>query len=189
MDVVKTVPDTITKWAAGAFCTSPAGFGLAPNTNLIAFKPFFVSLSLPYSVIREETFTLKASVFNYLPKCIMVRPCNLFIACPGVVLQAFVVKPFPVDWHYTKSLCLLIKVKVTLADSQQFTARPCKGCTYTQCVCSEESKTFQWIITPSALGKLDTLTSMYMSKNKQKLVPQTEKFISCLHQGFVIGMS
>ncbi|XDV32509.1 hypothetical protein PO909_003304 [Leuciscus waleckii] len=117
VNVAKTVPDTITKWAAGAFCTSPAGFGLAPNTNLIAFKPFFVSLSLPYSVIREETFTLKASVFNYLPKCIMV--------------------------------------KVTLADSQQFTARPCKGCTYTQCVCSEESKTFQWIVTPSALGKVN----------------------------------
>lgn len=82
MDFAKTVPDTITKWAAGAFCTSPAGFGLAPNTNLIAFKPFFVSLSLPYSVIREETFTLKASVFNYLPKCIMVRPCNLFTCMP-----------------------------------------------------------------------------------------------------------
>ncbi|XP_056099216.1 alpha-2-macroglobulin-like protein 1 [Rhinichthys klamathensis goyatoka] len=117
VDVAKTVPDTITKWAAGAFCTSPSGFGLAPNINLTAFKPFFVSLSLPYSVIREETFTLKASVFNYLPKCIMV--------------------------------------KVTLADSQQFTARPCKGCTYTQCVCSEESKTFQWIVTPSALGKVN----------------------------------
>ncbi|KAK7171657.1 hypothetical protein R3I93_004075 [Phoxinus phoxinus] len=117
VDVAKTVPDTITKWAAGAFCTSPAGFGLAPNINLTAFKPFFVSLSLPYSVIREETFTLKASVFNYLPKCIMV--------------------------------------KVTLKDSQQFTARPCTGCTYTQCICSEESKTFQWIVTPSALGKVN----------------------------------
>jgi len=180
VDVAKTVPDTITKWAAGAFCTSPSGFGLAPNISLTAFKPFFVSLSLPYSVIREETFTLKASVFNYLPKCIMVSPCNSFTCMSWSLLHAFVIKMFPVDWRYTKSLCLLIKVKVTLADSQQFTARPCKGCTYTQCVCSEESKTFQWIVTPSALGKPDTLTSMYMSKNKQKfhfqfnLVPQTE---------------
>ncbi|XP_026081962.1 alpha-2-macroglobulin-like protein 1 [Carassius auratus] len=117
VDVTKIVPDTITKWAAGAFCTSPVGFGVAPKTDLTAFKPFFVSLTLPYSLIREETFTLKASVFNYLPKCIMV--------------------------------------KVTLADSAQFTAQPCRGCTYTQCVCSEESKTFQWIITPSALGKVN----------------------------------
>jgi hypothetical protein len=72
VNVEKTVPDTITKWAAGAFCTSPVGFGLAPNTGLTAFQPFFVSLTLPYSVIRGEVFTLKATVFNYLSKCIMV---------------------------------------------------------------------------------------------------------------------
>ncbi|XP_016374394.1 alpha-2-macroglobulin-like protein 1 [Sinocyclocheilus rhinocerous] len=117
VDFAKIVPDTITKWAAGAFCTSPVGFGVAPKTNLTAFKPFFVSLALPYSVIREETFTLKATVFNYLPKCIMV--------------------------------------KVTLVNSAQFTAQPCKGCTYTQCVCSEESQTFQWIVSPSVLGKVN----------------------------------
>ncbi|RXN04002.1 alpha-2-macroglobulin 1 [Labeo rohita] len=115
--ITKTVPDTITKWSLGAFCTSPAGFGVAPKTHLTVFKPFFVSLTLPYSVIREETFTLKATVFNYLPKCIMV--------------------------------------KVTLADSSQFTAQPCKDCTYTQCVCSEESQTFQWIVTPSELRKVN----------------------------------
>ncbi len=158
MDVAKTVPDTITKWAAGAFCTSPGGFGVAPKTDLTAFKPFFVSLALPYSVIREETFTLKATVFNYLPKCIMVSPLMCLLAL-GAVLQAFVVKAFPVGCHWT-NLCLLIKVKVTLANSAQFTAQPCKGCTYTQCVCSEESQTFQWIVTPSELGKPDTLTSI-----------------------------
>uniref|UniRef100_A0A3B3H3B7 Alpha-2-macroglobulin-like 1 n=1 Tax=Oryzias latipes TaxID=8090 RepID=A0A3B3H3B7_ORYLA len=71
--LVKTVPDTITKWTAGAFCVSPAGFGVAPNVRLTAFQPFFVSLTLPYSVVRGEVFTLKATVFNYLPKCIMVN--------------------------------------------------------------------------------------------------------------------
>ncbi|KAM6959235.1 alpha-2-macroglobulin [Aplochiton taeniatus] len=72
--VEKEVPDTITKWAAGAFCTSPdVGLGLAPNVGLIAFQPFFVSLTLPYSVIRGEVFTLKATVFNYLTTCIMVK--------------------------------------------------------------------------------------------------------------------
>ncbi|KAF4104021.1 hypothetical protein G5714_015008 [Onychostoma macrolepis] len=99
------------------FLYIPVGFGVAPKIDLTAFKPFFVSLTLPYSVIREETFTLKATVFNYLPKCIMV--------------------------------------KVTLANSAQFTAQPCKGCTYTQCVCSDESQTFQWIVTPSELGKVN----------------------------------
>ncbi|KAJ8267036.1 hypothetical protein GJAV_G00137580 [Gymnothorax javanicus] len=71
--VQQTVPDTITTWAASAFCTSPAGFGLAPGINLKAFQPFFVSLTLPYSVIRGEVFPLKATVFNYLSKCIMVH--------------------------------------------------------------------------------------------------------------------
>ncbi|XP_064205638.1 alpha-2-macroglobulin-like [Anguilla rostrata] len=71
--VEQTVPDTITKWGASGFCTSPAGFGLATSTSLTAFQPFFVSLTLPYSVIREEVFPLKATVFNYLSKCIMVH--------------------------------------------------------------------------------------------------------------------
>uniref|UniRef100_A0A3B3CGI1 Alpha-2-macroglobulin-like 1 n=1 Tax=Oryzias melastigma TaxID=30732 RepID=A0A3B3CGI1_ORYME len=113
----KTVPDTITKWAAGAFCVSPAGFGVAPNVGLTAFQPFFVSLTLPYSVVRGEVFTLKATVFNYLPKCIMV--------------------------------------KVTLANSDQFTFKNCDGCVYSSvCLCAEESKTFSWIVTPTALGSV-----------------------------------
>ncbi|KAM6976972.1 alpha-2-macroglobulin-like [Aplochiton taeniatus] len=74
VSVVKKVPDTITKWAAGAFCTSPVvGLGLAPNVGLTAFQPFFVSLTLPYSVIRGESFTLKATVFNHLSACINVK--------------------------------------------------------------------------------------------------------------------
>ncbi|XP_055082067.1 alpha-2-macroglobulin isoform X2 [Periophthalmus magnuspinnatus] len=73
VNMEKTVPDTITKWAASAFCVSSAGLGIAPNTGLTAFQPFFVSLTLPYSVIRGEVFTLKATVFNYLSKCIMVK--------------------------------------------------------------------------------------------------------------------
>ncbi|KAF7657410.1 hypothetical protein LDENG_00027790 [Lucifuga dentata] len=119
--VEKTVPDTITKWAAGAFCTSSIGFGVAPNTGLTAFQPFFVSLTLPYSVIRGEVFTLKATVFNYLSKCIMV--------------------------------------KVTLADSEQYTFRECDGCQYSLCVCGEESRTFSWIITPTSLGAMGVKVS------------------------------
>ncbi|XP_041924558.1 alpha-2-macroglobulin-like isoform X1 [Alosa sapidissima] len=67
-----TVPDTITTWDTEAFCLSPQGFGLAPPVQLTVFQPFFLELSLPYSIIRGETFELKATVFNYLPKCIMV---------------------------------------------------------------------------------------------------------------------
>uniref|UniRef100_A0A4W4F1F1 Uncharacterized protein n=1 Tax=Electrophorus electricus TaxID=8005 RepID=A0A4W4F1F1_ELEEL len=67
-----TVPDTITTWETEAFCLSPQGLGLAPPAELTVFQPFFLELSLPYSIIRGEIFELKATVFNYLPKCIMV---------------------------------------------------------------------------------------------------------------------
>ncbi|XP_073673376.1 alpha-2-macroglobulin-like [Garra rufa] len=68
-----TVPDTITSWETEAFCLSSIGLGLAPPAQLTVFQPFFLELSLPYSIIRGEIFELKATVFNYLSKCIMVK--------------------------------------------------------------------------------------------------------------------
>ncbi|KAM7399816.1 hypothetical protein PAMP_019060 [Pampus punctatissimus] len=126
VNVEKTVPDTITKWAAGAFCISSVGFGVSPNTGLTAFQPFFVSLTLPYSVIRGEVFTLKATVFNYLSSCIMV--------------------------------------KVTLADSDQYTFRSCDGCQYSEVtlkVSAEALKTDipcgNEIVTVPDVGRIDTV--------------------------------
>ncbi|XP_048577208.1 CD109 antigen isoform X2 [Nematostella vectensis] len=62
------VPDTITSWVASAFALSPTtGFGVACNpSKLQVMQPFFVSLDLPYSVIRGEEVAIKALVFNYL---------------------------------------------------------------------------------------------------------------------------
>ncbi|XP_029028273.1 alpha-2-macroglobulin-like isoform X2 [Betta splendens] len=71
-DVSLTVPDTITTWETEAFCLSPQGFGLAPRKQITVFQPFFLELTLPYSIIRGENFVLKATVFNYLSSCIMV---------------------------------------------------------------------------------------------------------------------
>ncbi|XP_047598985.1 alpha-2-macroglobulin [Lutra lutra] len=72
-EVGVTVPDTITEWKAGAFCLSnDTGLGLSLPASFRAFQPFFVELTMPYSVIRGEAFTLKATVLNYLPKCIQV---------------------------------------------------------------------------------------------------------------------
>uniref|UniRef100_A0A2K6K8H5 Alpha-2-macroglobulin like 1 n=1 Tax=Rhinopithecus bieti TaxID=61621 RepID=A0A2K6K8H5_RHIBE len=69
-----TVPDTITEWKAMSFCTSQLrGFGLSPTVGLTAFKPFFVDLTLPYSVVRGESFRLTATIFNYLKECIRVQ--------------------------------------------------------------------------------------------------------------------
>ncbi|NXX96851.1 A2MG protein, partial [Centropus bengalensis] len=72
-DLDVTIPDAITEWKANAFCTSAdTGFGLSPTVSLRAFQPFFVELTMPYSVVRGEAFTLKATVFNYLSACIRV---------------------------------------------------------------------------------------------------------------------
>ncbi|XP_028388838.1 alpha-2-macroglobulin-like protein 1 [Phyllostomus discolor] len=69
-----TVPDSITTWKAVTFCTSQSsGFGLSPTVGLTAFKPFFVDLTLPYSVVRGESFRLTATIFNYLKDCIRVQ--------------------------------------------------------------------------------------------------------------------
>ncbi|TRY89588.1 hypothetical protein DNTS_018390 [Danionella cerebrum] len=72
-EVPVKVPDTITTWESEAFCLSSQGLGLAPPAQLTVFQPFFLELSLPYSIIRGEIFELKATVFNYLSKCIMVK--------------------------------------------------------------------------------------------------------------------
>ncbi|XP_062377751.1 alpha-2-macroglobulin-like protein 1 [Sardina pilchardus] len=92
-----TVPDTITTWETEAFCLSPQGFGLAPPAQLTVFQPFFLELSLPYSIIRGETFELKATVFNYLLKCIMVTvtpaPSSDFTLTPSS------------DGQYSSCLC------------------------------------------------------------------------------------
>ncbi|XP_063260980.1 alpha-2-macroglobulin-like protein 1 [Prinia subflava] len=72
-EVTVTVPDAITEWEAGMFCTAPQGLGLSPAVTLTAFQPFFVELALPYAVVRHETFTLKATVFNYLRQCLRVQ--------------------------------------------------------------------------------------------------------------------
>ncbi|KAF7694850.1 hypothetical protein HF521_006573 [Silurus meridionalis] len=97
MTINKTVPDSITTWQADAFCTSPIGFGVASKSKLTAFQPFFVSLTLPSSIIRGEVFTLKATVFNYLQSCMMVNVSM-------VNSQKFLLQPCSTCNH-TQCLC------------------------------------------------------------------------------------
>ncbi|XP_073718646.1 alpha-2-macroglobulin [Misgurnus anguillicaudatus] len=92
------VPDTITTWETDAFCLSSKGLGLAPPAQLTVFQPFFLELSLPYSIIRGEIFELKATVFNYLSKCIMVK----VTPAPS---SDFTLKASSDDDHYSSCLC------------------------------------------------------------------------------------
>ncbi|NXR89513.1 A2ML1 protein, partial [Hypocryptadius cinnamomeus] len=87
-EVTVTVPDAITEWEAGMFCTAPQGLGLSPAVTLTAFQPFFVELALPYAVVRHETFTLKATVFNYLRQCLRVQVTLAEVAELEVSLSA-----------------------------------------------------------------------------------------------------
>ncbi|NXW49381.1 OVOS protein, partial [Nyctiprogne leucopyga] len=69
-----TIPDTITEWRASAFCVEESvGFGMSTPATLTTFQPFFVDLTLPYSIIRGEEFLLRANVFNYLNHCIKIN--------------------------------------------------------------------------------------------------------------------
>ena len=71
--LTKTVPDTITQWVGSAFCSNTqTGFGVAPITYMTAFQPFFVSFTLPYSVVRGEIVPVLVTVFNYLSECMEV---------------------------------------------------------------------------------------------------------------------
>ncbi|XP_012945641.1 CD109 antigen [Aplysia californica] len=67
-NISTTVPDTITSWVASAFATNPlSGLGVAPSTaTLQVFRPFFVSLTYPSIVTRNEQLVIQATVFNYL---------------------------------------------------------------------------------------------------------------------------
>ncbi|XP_059143996.1 CD109 antigen-like [Physella acuta] len=91
--ITATVPDTITSWVVSAFAiNSNSGLGVAPTqAHLKVFRPFFVSLNLPYSVTRGEQLALQANVFNYLTGDMQVRVTlaaskrfhNIFIDATG----------------------------------------------------------------------------------------------------------
>ena len=70
----ETLPDTVTQWLGNAYCSSSAnGIGVSETVSLTSFQPFFLSVSLPYSVVRGEVVTMVVTVFNYLPHCTAVN--------------------------------------------------------------------------------------------------------------------
>ncbi|CAG2101908.1 unnamed protein product [Medioppia subpectinata] len=70
--ISSVIPDTITSWFISAFAVDQeTGLGIAPtNAKVTVFRPFFIKLSLPYSIIRGESVALQAIVFNYMSKAI-----------------------------------------------------------------------------------------------------------------------
>ncbi|NXH48828.1 A2ML1 protein, partial [Dicaeum eximium] len=72
-NVSVTAPAAAADWKVKMFCLAGRGFGLAPTMSLRTVQPFFVDVTLPYSVIRGETFLVKATIFSYLQQCIQIQ--------------------------------------------------------------------------------------------------------------------
>ena len=86
--IMAKVPDTITTWVASAFAMSDAaGLGISQPTSLKVFQPFFVSLTLPYSVIRGEEVSIITTVFNYESKCLTVSAATTYRNNYGFVIS------------------------------------------------------------------------------------------------------
>ncbi|XP_053503783.1 alpha-2-macroglobulin [Ictalurus furcatus] len=164
-----TVPDTITTWETEAFCVSSRGLGLAPPVQLTVFQPFFLELSLPYSIIRGEVFELKATVFNYLSKCIMVK----VTPAPS---SDYTLKPSS-DGEYSSCLCangrktfkwtliptVLGVVNVTVsAEAEQ-----------SQTVCDNE------IVSVPERGRIDTVTRSLIVQAEGTEKTKSQSWLLC----------
>ncbi|XP_032710831.1 ovostatin homolog 2-like [Lontra canadensis] len=67
------IPDTITQWQADGFCVNgDAGFGISSTATLEISQPFFVEMTLPFSVVRNEQSDLIVNVFSYLNTCVEI---------------------------------------------------------------------------------------------------------------------
>ncbi|XP_067865826.1 complement C4-A-like [Heterodontus francisci] len=63
------IPDSITTWeiqAVGMFANK--GFCVAEPKKMKVFRPFFISMKLPYSVKRNEQLDVRVIIYNYLPE-------------------------------------------------------------------------------------------------------------------------
>ncbi|XP_067387062.1 alpha-2-macroglobulin-like protein 1 [Emydura macquarii macquarii] len=164
-----TAPDTITEWRADMFCVADSGFGLSQPATFRVFQPFFVDVTLPYSVVREEIFTLKATVFNYLKECILVN--TSLAECPELQVESCS------DCQYTSCLCAneaktfswnvtatrLGKVNVTVSTKAEETPE----------LCGNE------IIVIPPLGQTDTVIKPLLVKPGGVLQEKTHNVFLC----------
>ncbi|XP_060743880.1 alpha-2-macroglobulin-like isoform X3 [Tachysurus vachellii] len=164
-----TVPDTITTWETDAFCVSSIGLGLAPPVQLTVFQPFFLELSLPYSITRGEVFELKATVFNYLSKCIMVK------VTPAPSSDYTLEKSS--DGKYSSCLCANGRktFKWTLIPSVHgvLNVTVSAEAEQSQTVCDNE------IVSVPERGRIDTVTRSLIVKAEGSEMSKSQSWILC----------
>ncbi|XP_054447415.1 ovostatin homolog 2-like [Pteronotus mesoamericanus] len=67
------IPDTITQWETNGFCLNgDSGFGISSTISLEVSQSFFVEMTLPFSVVRNEQFDVIVNVFSYLDTCVEI---------------------------------------------------------------------------------------------------------------------
>ncbi|KAM5140420.1 alpha-2-macroglobulin-like [Mantella aurantiaca] len=175
VDLHRSVPDTITDWNAGAICMGPNGFGLSPSVPLRVFQPFFVELTLPYSVVRGESFTLKASVFNYLQHCIKVQIDLL----PALELEQELCS----NCQYSSCLCaeesktFYWNVTASRLGDVNITAR-------TEAISTPDMCNNEIPVVPKQ-GNIDTIIKPLIVKPGGVLVEKSHNFMICIPVGQV----
>ncbi|XP_064470896.1 A.superbus venom factor 1-like [Ornithodoros turicata] len=61
-----TLPDSITTWELGAVSVSPrGGICVASPAEITTFKPVFIEMNLPYSVVQNEQIEVPVTLYNY----------------------------------------------------------------------------------------------------------------------------
>ncbi|XP_014795548.1 PREDICTED: alpha-2-macroglobulin-like protein 1 [Calidris pugnax] len=171
--VTVTVPNTITKWKAEMFCTGRNGFGLAPASSLLVFKPFLVELTLPSSVVQGETFTLKATVFNYLQRCMKIRVTLEEIAhfqlkpCEGCVYTSCLCAREAKTFQWIVTAEQLGLTNITLS---------------TEAVATEELCGKETVFVPDQ-GQKDTITKPLLVRPEGVLVEKAHSSILCPKKG------
>ncbi|XP_038129376.1 alpha-2-macroglobulin-like isoform X2 [Cyprinodon tularosa] len=168
-DVSFTVPDTITTWETETFCLSSQGFGLAPRQNLTVFQPFFLELTLPYSIIRGENFELKATVFNYLTKCIMVT-------VKAEKSSDYTLTPLSGD-QYTSCLCA--NEQKTLSWTMTATALGVVNVTVSAEAIPSQASCDNEIVSIPDRGRIDVVTRPLIVKAEGVEVVKTHNWLLC----------
>ncbi|XP_041849849.1 alpha-2-macroglobulin-like protein 1 [Melanotaenia boesemani] len=164
-----TVPDTITTWETETFCLSPQGFGLAPHSKLTVFQPFFLELTLPYSIVRGENFELKATVFNYLTSCIVVK----VTAAPS---SDYTLTPLSGD-QYTSCLCG--SERKTLSWTMIPTALGVVNVTVTAEAVPSHASCDNGIVSVPERGRIDVVTRSLRVKAEGTEITKTHNWHLC----------
>ncbi|NXM13270.1 A2ML1 protein, partial [Ploceus nigricollis] len=168
-----TVPDAITEWKAGMFCTGRNGFGFAPASWLIVSKPFLVELPLPSSVVQGETFNLKATVFNNLQQCMRIQVTLEESAhfqlkpCKGCVYSSCLCAGEAKTFQWSVTAEQLGHVNITLS---------------TEAVASKELCGEEIPFVPKQ-GQKDTITKLIQVRPEGVLVEKAHSSILCPKKG------